>query len=176
MHLISFFYRTLLTILLTLLLLIGVKQNENFKKIVYEKVYQEHFPFLEVSKWYQNLFGTTFPFQKYLEVKPVFQEKLSYKEKEDYLDGVKLSVEETYPVPVIQAGLVVFVGEKEGYGNVVIVEQLDGVDCWYGNLSSSSVKLYDYVEAGSLLGITEKYLYLVYRKEGQKVSYEEYLV
>ena len=84
-------------------------------------------------------------------------------------------VEDTYPVPIIQTGLVVFVGEKEGYGNVVIVEQLDGIDCWYGNLSTTNVKLYDYVEAGSLLGVVDKELYLVYKEEGNIVSYEKYL-
>lgn len=175
MHLFSFLYRTLLTIAITLFLLIVIKSNSTFKENFYHKVYEEHFPFIEVNKLYQNLFGTTFPFQKYLDTKPVFKENLSYSSKEAYLDGVKLKVEDTYPVPIIQTGLVVFVGEKEGYGNVVIVEQLDGIDCWYGNLSTTNVKLYDYVEAGSLLGVVDKELYLVYKEEGNIVSYEKYL-
>lgn len=175
MHLFSLLYRTLLTIVITLFLLIVIKQDKNFKNTFYQKVYTEHLPFIEVNKWYQNLFGTTFPFQKYLDTKPVFKEKISYTKKENYLDGVSLTVEDPYPVPVIQTGLVVFVGEKEGYGNVVIVEQLDGVDCWYGNLSTMNVKLYDYVEAGSLLGVASKNLYLVYKEEGNIVSYENYL-
>lgn len=175
MHLISFLYRTLLTIVITLFLLIVIKQNKEFKEGFYHKIYEEHFPFIEVNKWYQNLFGTTFPFQKYLDTKTVFKENLSYSKKEEYLDGVKLTVSNTYPVPVIASGLVVFVGEKEGYGNVVIVEQLDGVDCWYGNLSTTNVKLYDYVESGSLLGVVDKELYLVYKEEGNAISYEKYL-
>ncbi len=175
MHLFSFLYRTLLTILLTLFLLILIKKNSDFKENFYKKVYEEHFPFMEVNRWYQDLFGTTFPFQKYLDVKPVFKETLTYSKKEDYLDGVSLEVDKMYPIPVLQDGLVVFVGEKEGYGNVVIVEQLDGVDCWYGNLSTMNVKLYDYVEAGSLLGIADKKLFLVYKEEGNVISYEKYL-
>lgn len=175
MHLFSFLYRILLTVVITLILLIIIKGNTHFKETFYEKVYVEHFPFLEVNKWYQDLFGTTFPFQKYLDTQTVFKENLSYSSKESYLDGVKLTVEDTYPVPVIQTGLVVFVGEKEGYGNVVIVEQLDGIDCWYGNLSTMNVNLYDYVEAGSLLGVVDKELYLVYKEEGNVISYEEYL-
>lgn len=175
MHLFSFLFRTLLTIFITLLLLIGIKQNNDFKNFFYTKVYVEHFPFLKVNEWYQNLFGTTFPFQKYLDTKPVFNEQLTYIKKEEYLEGVKLTVEEMYPVPVIQQGLVIFVGEKEGYGNVVIIEQLDGVDCWYGNLSSMNVKLYDYVESGSLLGVSDKELYLVYKEEGNVIPYENYL-
>ncbi len=175
MHIFSFLYRTLLTIVLTLFLLIVIKSNNSFKKNFYQKVYEEHLPFVEINKWYQDLFGTTFPFQKYLGTQPVFKESLTYSRKENYLDGVKLIVDDIYPVPVIQSGLVVFVGEKEGYGNVVIIEQLDGVDCWYGNLSTTNVKLYDYVEAGSLLGVADKELYLVYKEEGNVVSYEKYL-
>lgn len=174
MHLFSFLYRTLLTIVITLILLIIIKQNNTFKENFYNKVYEEHLPFLKINEWYQNLFGTTFPFQKYLDTKPVFKETLSYSKKESYLDGVHLTVEKMYPIPIMQAGLVVFVGEKEEYGNVVIIEQLDGVDCWYGNLSSVNVKLYDYVEAGSLLGVADKDLYIVYKEEGNVVPYENY--
>ncbi len=176
MHLFSFLKRTLLTILLTLVLLISMKKNANLKDLIYQEVYTKHFPFLQVGSWYQKTFGTTFPFGKYLETKTVFHEKLVYEEKEDYLDGVKLKVENTYPVPILQDGLVIFVGEKEGYGKVVIIEQLDGVDCWYGNLTNVNVKLYDYVETGNLLGMSENYLYLVYKKEGEAISYEDYLL
>ena len=175
MHLFSFLYRTLVTVVVTLVLLIIIKGNSNFKEKFYKRVYEDHFQFIEVNKWYQKLFGSPFPFQKYIAFKPVFKESLSYSAKEAYLDGVKLTVEDTYPVPVIQAGLVVFVGEKEGYGTVVIVEQLDGVDCWYGNLSSTTLKLYDYVESGSLLGVADKELYLVYKEEGTIIPYEKYL-
>jgi len=38
-----------------------------------------------------------------------------------------------------------------------------------------NVKLYDYVEAGSLLGIADKKLFLVYKEEGNVISYEKYL-
>lgn len=174
MHILSIVERTLISILISLLLLIGIKKDSRWKEWVYEKVYSEHLPFLEIGKWYQNLFGTTFPFSKYIDTKPVFQETLTYQSKEPYLDGVKLKVEDTYPVPVLETGLVIFVGEKEGYGNVVIVEQLDGLDCWYGNLTQVDVKLYDYIEAGTLLGISKQYLYLVYKEEGEIIPYEKY--
>ena len=37
-------------------------------------------------------------------------------------------------------------GEKEGYGNTLIIQGADGVDIWYGNVNSTSLKLYDYIE------------------------------
>ena len=53
---------------------------------------------------------------------------------------------------------------------------MDGIDIWYGNMTSTSVKLYDYIEAGDLLGETSNnYLYLVYSKNGEYLNYEEYL-
>lgn len=174
MKLVPFLFRTLLTIIISLCVLIMIKMSPRFKELVYQKVYTESFPFLEVGTLYKNLFGSPFPFDKYIKTKPVFQETLTYQKKEPYLEGVRLTVEDTYPVPVLKTGLVIFVGEKEGYGKVVIVEQLDGMHCWYGNLSTSTVKLYDYVEEGNLLGVAEKELYLVYKEEGVSIPYEEY--
>ena len=49
--------------------------------------------------------------------------------------------------------MVVFVGKKDGYGDVVIISGLDNVDRWYGNLCHISVKLYDYVLKKILLAL-----------------------
>ena len=76
----------------------------------------------------------------------------------------------------IDQGLVVFVGEKEGYGNTVIIEQQDGTTVWYSNLKNSSVKLYDYVKKGSYIGENkDDYMYLVFKKEGNIVDYKNYI-
>ena len=65
---------------------------------------------------------------------------------------------------------------KEHYGNVIIIEGVNGIDIWYGNMETSSIKLYDYVESGTYLGTTkDNYLYLVYSKDGQFLNYKEHL-
>lgn len=161
--------------LITLIILINIKRNEEFKTSFYETVYENNFNFAQVNSIYQKFFGSSFPFKDLIDTKSVFKENLVFSSKETYLDGVKLSVESDYLVPIIKSGLVVFIGEKEGYGKVVVIEQVDGVDCWYGNLDTTNVKLYDYVETGSLLGSANKNLYLVYKKDGKVVSYEDYL-
>ena len=70
----------------------------------------------------------------------------------------------------------VFYEQKEGYGKTVIIQQMNGVDLWYGGLKEINVKLYDYVEEGSLLGETENQnLFLVFKKEGTTLDYKEYL-
>jgi len=78
-------------------------------------------------------------------------------------------------VPSIDEGMVVFVGEKENYGKTVIVENLDGVDFWYGNIASTSLKLYDYIEKGSLIGEVNNELYMIFSKDGKYLNYEEYI-
>lgn len=170
--------RFLVTILLTLGILIGMKSSVSFKKEFYKQVYETNFSFAYVNHIYQNLFGSPVPFSEFLKepVKPTFKEKLIYKEEKAYKEGVALTVENQYLVPIKNSGLVVFIGEKEGYGKTVIVQQMDGIDLWYGNLNEINVKLYDYVEEGSLLGEVEaQTLYLVFKKEGTLLDYKEYL-
>ena len=111
-----------------------------------------------------------------LNISPVFDEKLDYINDTIYHDGVKLEVDNNYLVPIIKEGMVVFIGEKEHYGNVIIIEGIDGIDIWYGNMETSSIKLYDYVESGAYLGTTkDNILYLVYSKDGKYLDYKEYL-
>ena len=68
-----------------------------------------------------------------------------------------------------------FTGEKEGYGNVLIIQGVNGIDIWYGNLEDSSLKLYDYIETNTVLGNTkDDYYYLAFVKDGNFISYDEY--
>ena len=71
--------------------------------------------------------------------------------------------------------MVVFIGNKEGYGNTVIIEDLDGIYNWYGNIDNTSLKLYDYVDNGTLVGEVNNTLYLVFSKGDKYLNYEEYL-
>ena len=168
--------RVLITIIVTLILLIGFKMNNNFKKTFYRYVYEENFPFSVVKNFLQDKFGTSLTFDKIVTDEEVFNEKLSYKDKSLYHDGVKLTVSSEYMIPSLESGIVVYIGEKENYNQVVIVQQMNGVDVWYGNIKQANVKLYDYVEKGSLIGqVDNKTLYLVFQKEGKFVDYQSYL-
>ena len=168
--------RVLITIIVTLILLIGFKMNNNFKKTFYHYVYEENFPFSAVKNFLQEKFGTSLTFDKIVTDEEVFNEKLSSKDKSLYHDGVKLTVSSEYMIPSLESGIVVYIGEKENYKQVVIVQQMNGVDVWYGNIKQANVKLYDYVEKGSLIGqVDNKTLYLVFQKEGKFVDYQSYL-
>lgn len=168
-------FRFFITCILTLNILINIKSDSSFKEKFYQLVYEENFSLAQFNFLYKKYFGDLIPFNPLPSTEMVFNEKITYDSKKEYLEGISLSVSDEYLVPVIDNGLIVFVGEKEGYGNVVIIEQEDGVECWYGNLESINVELYDYVEKGSLLGNVSKELYLVYKNNGEIVSHEKYL-
>ena len=89
---------------------------------------------------------------------------------------MKLTVSKEYLVPVIDSGMVVFIGDKEKYGKTVIVQQVNGIDVWYSSLENVSVQLYDYVEKGDLLGdVKDTSLILVFKKDGKVLDYEKEL-
>lgn len=173
----GFIYRSLICLSLFLLLAIFCKIDTKYKDIIRKNIYENNISFTSVKNFYSKYLGGVSILDSFVtDTKPVFNEKLTYRNSSKYYNGVKLEVDNNYLVPVMESGLVVFIGEKENYGNVIIIQGMDGIDIWYGNMTSTSVKLYDYIEAGDLLGETSNnYLYLVYSKNGEYLNYEEYL-
>lgn len=161
-----------IVIVITLILLILIKANGNIKNFIYDEVYTKNFSFAFVNNLYKKYLGTNILFDNENKTEPVFNQTLEYSKKEKIEEGLKLQVSDNYLVPNIESGLVIFTGVKENYGNVVIVEQIDGVDAWYGNLSNINVKLYDYIEKGSLIGNCDNTLYLIHKKDGEILDYE----
>ena len=173
----KFLNQALITIIITLMILIGIKQQPSLKEIIKKKVYEENIDFMKIKEEYKTLFGDYLPVESLVkETKTVFQEKLNYKSLKKNNNGVRLTVDENYLVPSIQDGIVIFIGEKEEYGKCLILEQTDGVDVIYGNLKEINVNLYDYVEQGKLLGETNgNEMYLEFQKEGKPVEYKKYI-
>lgn len=171
------FSKILVTIIMFLALSITIKVYPDSKEFIYKNVFEKNFSFASVNKVYNKYLGKVLPVKSIFkeEVKPVFKEELVYSNKEKYQDGVKLAVTDNYLIPVIESGMVVFMGEKEGYGNTVIVQQINGIDTWYGNVNTTDIKLYQYIEKGSLLGEASKNLYLVFKKDGEVLDYNEYI-
>lgn len=167
--------RLLIVLLLFLTALIACKCNSQIKDKVYKYLYTEDISLTKIKKIYNKYLGGILPIKKEVDTEKVFQEKLKYTDLSIYQDGIKLSVGNNYLVPALQEGMVVFVGDKENYGNTIIVEDLEGVRYWYGNITTSSLKLYDYIEKGSLIGETSTNLYLVFSKDDNYLDYEKYI-
>jgi len=165
-----------ITIVLTIVTLIVLRSSNTFKTSFYKNVYDNHISFASINELYQRYFGSPLPFGDWLSyTQPVFNEQLKYNDSEEFKDGVKLSVEMNYLVPALESGIVIFVGEREGYGNTIIIQQANGIDVWYANFEEIAVKLYDYVTKGSLLGEVEAELYLVFIKDGDALDYKDHI-
>ena len=167
--------KTLITALLVICLLILFKKNSKFESYFKETYLSTNFNFAYVNNLYQKYLGSPIPFVDELITQSVFQEKISYEGYEVYLDGVSLSVKDDYLVPAIKDGLVIYIGEKEGYGNTVIVKDSDGVDVWYSNLKNINVKMYEYVNSNSTIGECSKKLYLVFKKDGEYLDFKKFI-
>lgn len=168
----------LLSGILLLTCLCVIKVNPAFKEWIKKNVYHTNFSFAKINQTYEKYFGSIFPLPSIdLEnTKPVFTEKLAYEAKEDYKEGVKLKVNQNYLVPVLESGIIVFIGNKDNYGKTIIVQQVNGIDLWYVGVENSNLKIYDYIEKGSLLGeVISNEMYLFYQKSGEFLDYKEYL-
>ena len=173
---VRFLNKLSISILLLLALLIILKKNPNLKTTIKEKVFNNNISFAKINKWYKEKFGSILPIDNIVpeDTVSVFNEELKYKSDSLYKDGAKLIVDDNYLVPSLQSGIVVFIGEKENYGKTVIVQQVDGIDTWYSNIADINVKLYDYIEKGSLVGsVNNNILYLVFQKDGKFLDYKE---
>lgn len=173
----NFITRLLVTVIIFLVGMIMVKSDAKLKNDILENVYDNNIAFTKIKELYQKYFGNILSIdQLAVNDQPVFQEKLSYDKVTPYLDGVKLDVDKNYMVPILESGIVIFIGEKDGYGNTVVVEQVDGVDVYYSNISVDGIQLYDYVEQGKLLGEAQnKKLYLVFQKDGEFLNYKKFI-
>ena len=173
--LINLTIRTLIVIIILISLAIIYKNENVLKDKISNYFFEENISFTKINKFYDKYLGGLLPIKNNNNTVEVFNEKLNYSSSSIYYDGIKLLVSENYLVPSLDEGMVVFIGDKENYGKTIIIENLDGIDFWYGNITNSSLKLYDYVEKGSLVGEVNDNLYMVFSKNGQYLNYEEYI-
>lgn len=173
----SLIIRSMVVIILFLVMAILSKTSNTYKDLIVTNIYEKNISFAKIKKLYTKYLGGITPLDKVIDKEiMVFEEKLTYENLEDYHNGVKIEVTDKYLVPTQSEGMVIYIGEKEDYGNVIIIEGVDGIDTWYGNLETTSVKLYDYVEKNAVIGTTKgNTLYLVYQKDGEFLDYKEYL-
>ena len=167
--------RTLTIAVIFFLSAIICKYNNGFKETITKYVFTDVISFTKIKKVYNKYLGGILPIKKEINTQKVFNEQLNYDNLSVYHDGVNLTISESYLVPAIAEGMVVFIGNKEYYNNTIIIEDLNGVYIWYGNISTTSLKLYDYVEKGAYIGEAEKSLYMVFSRDNKYLNYEEFL-
>jgi len=173
-----FLIKGLLCLCIFFILGILCKCNYRYRDVIIDSLYYDYLDFSRVKVFYNKYLGGVFPIENVSinGLEPVFNEKLVYKNASSYKDGVSLEVSYNYLVPVINKGIVVYVGKKDDYGNVVIVEGENDLDIWYGNLCNIMVNIYDVVDSGSYLGEScDNKISLVYTKKNEILDYRDYL-
>lgn len=166
--------RSLIAIIFVLGSIIFTNISDKNKELYQKYVLEDSLEFTKINELYQSVFGSVDITKKNNDSEVVFG-RITYTNVEPFKNGVKLTVGMNEVVNVITSGIVVFIGDKDDLGNTIIIQGNDGVDIWYSNITDSDIKVYDYVEAGSILGTSNSEdIYLTICKDGEFMSYEEY--
>ena len=172
---IKFINKTLMAVFLGLVLLIVMEYSPKFKDYMHNNILNNNISFGFIGKLYNKYFGEVLPNTNDNVVK-VFNEKLVFNSKEKYQNGYKLNVSNNYLVPVIESGVVVFIGEMDNIGKVITIEGESGSTITYGNIKNTDIKLYEYINKGKYLGeVDGETLYIEIVKDGEYLDIETYL-
>lgn len=160
--------------IMTIIVLSGmilVKINPELKEQIKRIVYDNNFKLIENKKLYEKYFGDILSKKYSNNNEMVSMEKLNYKKYEKYKEGVKLTVTNNYSVPVLESGVITYINN-----DTILIEQVNGIKVSYSNISLSNIKLYDYLEKGSILGeVKGNELYLKFQKDGKYLDYKKYI-
>ena len=172
----KFCSRFLVFTIIVLICMIALKSSYNLRNFIYKNVFQNNIKFAKINELYEKYFGSSLPLTSKTNTLLVSSEKFQYESKEKYKDGVKLKASDNYAIPILNSGIVVFTGEKEGYGKTVIIEGADEVEIWYSNLKEVKVSMYDYLKKGSIIGEANgDNFILVFTKDGKVLDYKKYI-
>ncbi len=167
--------RILLSVLMIIIIATYIKIDDDNASLVNKYLFQDNIKFTKINKWYQDNFGAVIPSIKE-NSSLVFSENIEENSYTSYKDGVKIQYTKGKEVSLLNGGIVIFTGEEENYGNVVVIQGNDGIDYTYGNISNIAVNLYDYIEKNTIIGnANDDYIYLILNKDGKIINYDEYL-
>ena len=173
----SILVKSLIVIVLFLGSLIFIRQSDENKKNFENIVFNNSLSFAKIYSIYNKYLGDALPFKNTFKetTKVVSNEKITYSNVEKENNGYMLSVSSDFIVSSVKSGIVIEKKKNEEYGNIIKIQDKDGLNITYGCLDEVEVDLYDYVEKGELLGNAINQLYVEFEKDGKYLSYEEYL-
>ena len=167
--------RVLITVIFVLGSIIFTNVSDDNKALYQKYVLEDSLEFTKINELYQSIFGDVDITKKDNPDSEVVFGDVTYTNIEPFKNGVKLTVDMNEAISVIASGIVVFIGEKEDLGNTIIIQGNDGADIWYSNITENDIKVYDYVEAGNILGSSNsENIYITINKDGEFINYEEY--
>lgn len=170
----SFVTKVLLSLIFVLSSLIYTNLSDNNYNLYKQKILMNNIRYTKIKKTYEKYLGKIIP-SKSLNTKEVFKKESNYRTIEEVANGEKIIFDDNAIIESIQSGIVVFIGEKDGYGNTVIIQGIDDIDIWYSNVNNTDLKLYDYVEKNAVVGEVNDYLLINIIKNNNHLKYEEYI-
>ena len=69
--------------------------------------------------------------------------------RRQWSSGVRIAAPDQSPVRAVLEGTVVYAGQRDGFGNTVVLEHRDGFRSYYSNLGEASVRVGDKISRGS---------------------------
>ena len=167
--------RVLITVIFVLGSIIFTNVSDDNKALYQKYVLEDSLEFTKINELYQRIFGDVDITKKDNPDSEVVFGDVTYTNIEPFKNGVKLTVDMNEAISVIASGIVVINEKKEDLGNTIIIQGNDGVDIWYSNITENDIKVYDYVEAGNILGSSNsENIYITINKDGEFINYEEY--
>lgn len=169
----KFINQLLICTIIFLLTIIVTNIVPSSRDYIKNNVFNNSINFFKFNKYFKNIF-----MPKKEEIEPVITGNISKIVKHDtYLDGIKLTFSNNNTnVSALNTGIIVYIGDKDNYKNLIIVQGFDGNDIWYGMISDSNYKLYDYVSKNDIIGQTiENELILVGKSKSNYINMEKYL-
>lgn len=128
-----------------------------------QEVFQRNYNVKGVVAWYEAKLGTSPAFLPHVinreEKNPAFHYGLPVTRGEvisvfgQEQSGIIIQTAQPHtPIEVIKEGWVIFVGEKEGLGQTVIIDHGNGEESWYGFLQDVQVLVHDWLDQGKRIG------------------------
>jgi murein DD-endopeptidase MepM/ murein hydrolase activator NlpD len=100
--------------------------------------------------------------------------------KRRFHNGVDIAAPEGTPVKSVETGKVIFAGREKGYGNLIILEHINGYKTYYAHLKEVKVKKGDIIGKNEIIGnvgmtgrATGPHLHFEIRKGGYIFNPEE---
>lgn len=175
-YLTSLTFRMMISVILFLVLSITVRHSVASKELVNKYLFTDNINFASINETFSKTIGGIIPFSDLFSSgnEPV-SDKIEYSNVEPYLEGAFVTVPNNL-VYALEMGMVTYIGEIEGYGNVLKIQFANGVVMWYGNTTNISVGIFDFVESGQLIGeVDGDKLYVAFEKEGEFLNISDYL-
>ena len=171
----KYIFKTLISILIFLILAILCKADYRYHNTIKYYLYINSFNFNSIYNFYNKYLGGTQFYRNNDNLVSVYNEELKYSSLSLYKKGIKLKVDNKYLTPSLKDGIIIFIGNKDEYKNVIILQTNNNINIWYSNICNSPLKIYDKIEKGEYIGEScQDYIYIAYEKNGQFLNYKEY--